>query len=304
MAKRISIISVAIIILGAMFSLSHNDSAASVGNREIARTDLNGAMQSTVMINMYGFEPAEIDANGMVTKMAEPSRTEGLGTAVVQNGQTYIVTHDHWSLLNDELELVQIRDASGTLVAQMDGEEFGQRIQYRDGGTIVLSAPQALGQRIQTTSLDGAQSIEKGAVVQVVHRRRDGQGGVATVEATVQGIEFIDGVPTLKLRSANGHVIVPGDSGGGIWYEGELVGNMWMTVTMDVAGQVSSANGEGESKIEKNWSRAAVMTRNIQEQLQDVASQPATTEAAPGANVTEVPQQPALAPEVQEGGIG
>jgi hypothetical protein len=32
------------------------------------------------------------------------------------------------------------------------------------------------------------------------------------------------------LQSADGQAIEPGDSGGGIWADGTLVGNMWMTV--------------------------------------------------------------------------
>jgi hypothetical protein len=41
---------------------------------------------------------------------------------------------------------------------------------------------------------------------------------------------LFNGVKLLSLRSLNGQSIEPGDSGGGIWIDGHLAGNMWMTV--------------------------------------------------------------------------
>jgi len=41
---------------------------------------------------------------------------------------------------------------------------------------------------------------------------------------------LFNGVKMLSLRSLNGQSIEPGDSGGGIWINGHLAGNMWMTV--------------------------------------------------------------------------
>ncbi len=38
----------------------------------------------------------------------------------------------------------------------------------------------------------------------------------------------------IEMRSLDGSSIEPGDSGGGIWIEGRLVGNLWSTVREDV----------------------------------------------------------------------
>ncbi len=35
------------------------------------------------------------------------------------------------------------------------------------------------------------------------------------------------------LQSSEGTVVVPGNSGGGIWFDGRLVGNMWTTMIAD-----------------------------------------------------------------------
>jgi hypothetical protein len=42
------------------------------------------------------------------------------------------------------------------------------------------------------------------------------------------------GLPTYRLRSIDGKPIRGGDSGGGIWHAGQLVGNLWYTVTIKI----------------------------------------------------------------------
>jgi hypothetical protein len=37
-------------------------------------------------------------------------------------------------------------------------------------------------------------------------------------------------VPAYKLRSQDGGLIQPGDSGGGVWHEGKFAGNLWTTI--------------------------------------------------------------------------
>jgi hypothetical protein len=216
---------------------------------------------------------------------------------VVHDGEELIITHNHWTLLNAELELVQIHNAQQELLATMTGEEFFGLIRYQDDGTMVLSKPAFEGS-VQTVSWNNAGAIRKGTVVEVVHRRRDEQGGVAVVAATVESIEAMNGVPTFRLRSLNGHVIVPGDSGGGIWVDGELVGNLWTTLVVNI-----KAQAQGTETMEDNWSQAAVLMQGVQDQLVSVEEVAGQAGADADAPVT-MAQESGLAPVVEGEGIG
>ncbi len=246
-------------------------------------------LNATVSITMYGFEPSQESASGFVSEETQPGRTEGLGTVVSHDGEQLIVTHNHWHLLNPELELVQFRNAQQQLLATVTGEEFFGLIRYQDQGTMILSQPVFDGS-VETVSWSRVESIKKGAVVQVVHRRRDEKGGVSAVSATVEAIEGTDGIATFLLRSLDGHIIVPGDSGGGIWYEGQLVGNMWTTLVVNIKAAEESDGNAMAGKMEANWSQAAVLLSGFQNRMtaeagpmsQAEESQPAPTMQVPG----------------------
>jgi hypothetical protein len=59
----------------------------------------------------------------------------------------------------------------------------------------------------------------------------------------VESTETEYGLPSLMLRRVNGKAIEPGDSGGGIWLDGRLVGNMWYRVNA----RVQSADEDGST---------------------------------------------------------
>jgi hypothetical protein len=242
------------------------------------------------MITMYGFEPKEESTTGIASQATQSGRTQGLGTLVSHNGNHLIVTHDHWSMMDGELELVQFHNAQQELLAEMDGEEFRSLIQYRDGGTTVLSEPVNMVDSVDAVNWNDVQTLEQGSVVQVIHRRRDGQGGIAAVEATVETILLESGVPALSLRSLNGHVIVPGDSGGGIWLDGQLIGNLWMTMTKEF--RATATPQESEARKEQNWSMAALLTNSIQDELptptEQVTSQLTASDTNAQQTLTEV----------------
>jgi hypothetical protein len=57
-------------------------------------------------------------------------------------------------------------------------------------------------------------------------------------------VVLYQGLPVYKLRSLNGQYIQPGDSGGGVWQDGVLVGNNW-AVLMKPAGHTLVSTGSG-----------------------------------------------------------
>jgi len=173
-------------------------------------------LASTLQIAMYEYaqEPGG----------PEPG-SRGLGTLVAHDGETLIVTHDHWAHLTPTLHEVEIRNAAGHLLLTLDAAAFRALIAYRDGGTMVLRAP---------AGLEGLVAAELGApagegdVVWFARREPlSGRKAVEVVAAAVTAVESAALPATVRLRNLDGSAIVPGDSGGGVWANGRLVGNLW-----------------------------------------------------------------------------
>ena len=173
-------------------------------------------LASTIQIAMYEYaqEPGGPEAG-----------SRGLGTLVADGGEIVIVTHDHWAHLTPTLHEVEIRDAAGRLLLTLDGLAFRDLIAYGDGGTMVLRAP---------AGLEGLLPAELGAPADegdaVWFARRDpasGRTAVEMVAAAVTAVESAAQPATVRLRNLDGSAIIPGDSGGGVWANGRLVGNLW-----------------------------------------------------------------------------
>lgn len=173
-------------------------------------------LQATVQIALYEYdEGAGVEKGG-----------RGLGTLVRQNNQTLIVTHDHWTHLNANLHEVEFRTARGDLLLTLSGSAFLGMIRYRDGGTMVLAAPAELA-ALAPVAVEPA-GARNGDIVWVTRRNRaDGGNTVEVVAATVETVTADAETPRSRLRGADGAVVIPGDSGGGIWYNGQLQGNLW-----------------------------------------------------------------------------
>ncbi len=303
MAKRLVLIS----LLMGLLTVSCASLLSGAGLPALASEAHNGdlPLKTTVLITMYGFIPAQEQDAGILSMMAESARAKSLGTLVIYEGQRLIVTHDHSSLANEKLELVQFHDARQELVAQITGSEFIDLILYRDGGTLVLRAPASLDSQVNAVLWQDTPSIGPGAIVQVVHRNNDEQGGIGVMEASVDAVETTSGAPTFVLRSLEGHVIAGGDSGGGIWHQGHLVGNMWRAiVAMELGTETAAQAGESEWK-ETHWSRAAVLTENIQDQVAGLLAQAAQADSVDAGVLATatLTQQPGLAPTAQDDGI-
>lgn len=149
----------------------------------------------------------------------------GLGTLVQQNGERLMVTHNHWTHLNDNLHEVELRDAAGKLLLTLPADRFRNLIRYRDDGTLLLAVPAELADLPAAPLADAV--VDAGDTVWVA--RRAGVDGevVQVIGAVVDRMVTANGQPRLHLRGANGEAVVPGDSGGGIYFGGQLVANVW-----------------------------------------------------------------------------
>lgn len=154
---------------------------------------------------------------------------EGLGTLLTVDGETLLVTYDHWSRFDEALGRVTFRDADGVVVGEMDLRAFKQHLRIRDGGTMVLTAPAMVATAVagRAVSADGVTMNGEALLVQRAGDR------VTLTEARVVAQDEKQGVPVVRLRSADGETVVGGDSGGGVWVNGRLAAIMWTTVMME-----------------------------------------------------------------------
>jgi hypothetical protein len=168
--------------------------------------------------------PIPPDEYRPIAKPTEYVIAEGLGTAVLVNGRPLLITHDHWSQLTADLGDVQFRDATGVLLVEMDLYQFKRLILSRNGGTMVLTAPDILQDMAMVTEAGDTAVDDDLWLV----RRQEGQVVVSPVQKAAAGMK--DGVAVWRLQ---GQTVVNGDSGGGVWGNGHLLATMWTTVMME-----------------------------------------------------------------------
>jgi len=189
-------------------------------------------------------------------------RAKGLGSLVSQDGETFLVTHNHWGEILQDATRIDIFDADHHLLKNMSGSEFMSLIRYQDAGTLVLEAPEDIAFH---PAAKGS-PIKAGDVVLVAFRQTAGGSKVSILEAVVDIVFTFQGLPAYKLLSRDGQPIRGGDSGGGVWHEGQLVGNMWATVEVESSPNLARLMSNAEDSVLRptNKSLAALLTTNFQ----------------------------------------
>ena len=168
----------------------------------------------------------------------------GLASFIQLESETILVTHDHWNFLA-ETNRVQFLDVENNLLAEITGQEFRRLIRYHDQGSLLLSTPveidpaylSLLASRssqnpahiIRPGKLAEPQALQVGQIVTIAYRVGENRSQVGTKQAAVIELFEVQGLPAVRLQSQDGSVILPGDSGGGIWLDGQLAANMWLS---------------------------------------------------------------------------
>lgn len=200
-----------------------------------ADTEAAAILRATVRIRLVA---PYLDGRGNRVLMHDGGRpmgldaiNYGLGTLVTVNGRSLIVTHDHYSEIDTAVADAIVTDFSGREVA-LPIAEFRQLIRYRNNGVMVLEAPPGLP---PGAPLDDGAVVEPGSTVRIVHRQPETHT-LSAVEAVVETWIAYQGIPSYTLRNVNGEVVAPGNSGGGVWAGGRLVGVIHRTIlTRDAA---------------------------------------------------------------------
>jgi hypothetical protein len=251
--KAISLIFLIVILSILYLNLTHNQAAAvSLEKPSIHRAEMQMVLEATIQIYMYpqdsldalGVVPGQKSLNDAIARSHVEYRYEmGLGTLVNRNGEIILITHDHWGDL-DDLGMIQFRNAAGGPLFEVDGDTFKALIRYQDGGTMILgrnadgdrsnylSALVAISQAkynhtINPAELGVDQPIQEGQNLIIVRQGRNGSKAVELMAVNVETVGERWGQLVYELQSADSGDIMPGDSGGGLWFKGRLVGNMW-----------------------------------------------------------------------------
>ncbi len=178
-------------------------------------------LEYTFQIRLFAPLPVEgqADASNQAYVMAQ-----GLGSLVSWQGANVIVTHNHWGGMLASAEYAHILDAQGNLLLKLGMAEFKDLVLYTDPGTLVLAAPAGLPAAI---TIDEEVAPAAGDVVILVHQSTTDPNQLDLLQAQVVKHQEYKGQLVYKLALVDDGQIIPGDSGGGIWLNGQLVGNMW-----------------------------------------------------------------------------
>ena len=211
-------------LAGLMLFLNFNTvvTAAPANRAQIEASSEARILEATVQIHLL----VPIDGGKVIA--------EGLGTLVRQAGGTRIVTHNHWGTFTRDAQTAEFYNASGDLLVKTSGDEFRDLIQSQDKGTLVLNTPKGLAYHRQPASMGDLARVKKGDVVLVTHQAPNAEGKVAVLEAVVDSSAIYEGLSVFVLRTGKSLVIIPGDSGGGVWRGGQLIGNMWGRKTITI----------------------------------------------------------------------
>lgn len=224
-------------------------SAPDMKQSDQSRAYLDNALHATVEIHMS----VNADQAG-----DQEIQGRGLGSLIRIGKKILLVTHNHWGELLQDLTEIEVTNASGQPVKYMFGSEFKSLVVYEDGGTLVLKAPEELHSLVSASSGKGTGAeptlgdrshLAAGETVLVVYHTGKNRKDIGNLEASVAEITQYEGLSALKLRSLNGQPILPGDSGGGIWYKGKLIGNMWATVQIESTSQQKVAGTSSTTTV-------------------------------------------------------
>jgi hypothetical protein len=165
------------------------------------------------------------------------------GHATVKDGQ-YLVTHNHFLMplsvgrrlgKPESSSMVFLYDTQGVLLAKAPLSDF--EIVLEEAETVIFAHKEArffekLGLASAAFKDWGALSVQEGTEVAQV----DWDGKLSRVDwTTVQAVQETEGAPVLVLDDG----VLPGASGGGIFWNGYHVANTWrFEEQLDAAGEL------------------------------------------------------------------
>lgn len=260
MAQNILVFgSILIIFLWGNFLILESAIAVALSSEvEIDQAVQQQILDATVKISF--FAPA-VDEKGQIKQQIVNGQKQatyeggiGLGTLVRADGETLIITHDHWRLLYRSGTFVEFHNSIDELLLTMSGHEFYDLIRYRDGGTMILKAPLTIVKRLRPTIIGSNIETREGDIVFIVYRHSGSIDELSVQAMVVTEIRDLGESRILEIRSQESKIVTTGNSGGGVWCDGQLVGNMWSTVMKqqtDDSGEIQPTSSSFAAQLPK-----------------------------------------------------
>ncbi|HZD10751.1 MAG TPA: trypsin-like peptidase domain-containing protein, partial [Candidatus Binatia bacterium] len=198
--------------------LSESRDAFALGEDTVAvATAQEQMLSSTIQIEMIG--RGWVDGG-----LRHRPASRGMGTLVQDGDRRFILTHNHWSLPGAEVDRVELSNAAAELLVVLEGNAFHSLVRYEDRGTLILEAPQSLA-GVAPAALGDGSKLMPGDTVWLLSQDAGEGTSLGIASARVQRVDAsaIPGLITLRESDA---AVVAGDSVGGVWREGRLVGNL------------------------------------------------------------------------------
>lgn len=212
---------------------------------------------ATVLIRMQSPQMEKVNGLGVFLG-------SGIGSLIRINEEILLVTHNHWGEMLQDLTIVEFRTADSQMIVPLFGKDFKKLILSQDAGTLVLQPPQELIDRLVPVAMDDLPQVAVGEIVTLVYRENPAREKATLQQAVVEELITYKDLPAYKLRSLEGQPIQPGDSGGGIWFQGALVGNSWVSVGETVDEVAETSSNSVEDKITyTDVSYAAILRLDI-----------------------------------------
>lgn len=188
--------------------------------------EVSGALlAASLQITVSGYDMATVAQPDRVLSVRVDELARGIGSLVVVDGEPVIVTHNHWRVPFDCIEQVTLHDRHGDVVATLDGAAWRAAVRYRDNGTLVLAVP-GVPTGPAGTAAETVHVVPGETVLLVQHRPRHDQA-LRVTPVMVTENAFYAGKQVLGVCTLDGQALAAGDSGGGIWRDGVLIGNLW-----------------------------------------------------------------------------
>ncbi len=188
-------------------------------------------------------------------------QSTGIGSLVEFQGQTYLVTHNHWRQMLTDTTIVRFYDADNHPIMNIIGKQFRQMIVHADPGALILLPLDVMFQNQTPVHMEADCSLVAGQTVDIVYRQTPDRTTATVEQAVVKEVLDYNGHPAYKLQSLDGSYIQQGDSGGGVWQNGVLVAVNWTTEQ-----QVLSTNSNEASNDVMGYtgtSYAAIYTNEV-----------------------------------------
>ncbi len=232
--KFLSLSLVVIVVLSGLALLSKPAAEIALAHEvEIDQAVRRRILEASIKIRMIA--PAGVGNSQFAENIDGGSQdryfvASGLGTLAKIGNESVIVTHDHWSLLSNPQTVILISSAADEIKLVFGSSEFVELIRFRDGGTMIIDAPAQLAARSSLApelTAESAQGVQSGDILYAVRRQPEINDALSVEPVIVKSTNISEGPSTINLQSVNGIVVGPGNSGGGVWHDGQLVANIW-----------------------------------------------------------------------------